>query len=201
MSSHQNGVWEREIRSIRSILSALLNGQNIRLTDEGLMTLMCEVEAILNGRPLTPMSDSPDDLEVITPNHLLLHRAGSTYPPGIFVPSDNYNRRRWRQCQYLIEQFWSRWRKSYLPLLQTRQKWFLNREPLQIGDLVLVVDQILPRNMWFMARVTKINPGQKTQTVTVAFNKNFRDPKLNQNHITLIRPVNKLILLRKNCDL
>ncbi len=201
LSSHQNGVWEREIRSIRSIFNALLNGQHIRLTDEELATLMCEVEAILNGRPLTPMSDNADDLEVITPNHLLLHRAGSMYPPGIFVPSDGYNRRRWRQCQHLIEQFWSRWRKSYLPLLQTRQKWFLNRDPLQIGDLVLVVDQILPRNMWRMARVIKVNPGQKTRIVTVAYNKNFQDPKLKQNHVTLTRPVNKLILLRKNRDL
>ncbi len=162
---------------------------------------MCEVEAILNGRHLTLMSDNPDDLEVITPNHLLLHRAGSMYPPGIFVPSDNYNWRRWRQCQYLIEQFWSRWHRCYLPLLQTRQKWFLNREPLQIGDLVLVVDQILPRNMWFMTRVTKINPRQKTRIVTVAYNKNFRDPKLNQNRVSLTRPVNKLILLRKGRDL
>ncbi len=162
---------------------------------------MCEVEVILYGRPLTPMSDNPKDLEVITLNHLLLHWAGSALPPGIFVQGDNYDRRRWRQCQYLIDQFWSHWWKSYLPLLQTRQKWFKNREPMQVGDLVLVVDQILPRNMWCMARVTQINPQEKICIVTVAFNRNYLDPKLKTDHVTLITPVNKLILLRRNHEL
>ncbi len=91
LTSHQNGVWEREIRSIRNVLSALLNDQKIRLKDEEFATLMCEVEAILNGRPLTLMSDDPNDLEVITLNHLLLHRTGSALPPGIFVQGDNYD--------------------------------------------------------------------------------------------------------------
>ncbi len=68
--SHFGGVWEGCIRTIRKILSAVLNQQHV--DDECLMTIMCEVESIMNSRPLTKVSDDPKDLEALTPNHLLL---------------------------------------------------------------------------------------------------------------------------------
>ena len=67
---HFGGVYEREIRSCRKVLSGLLNGQNIRLKDEDLQTLFCEFEAILNNRPLSELSSDPTSLECLTPNHL-----------------------------------------------------------------------------------------------------------------------------------
>ena len=78
------------------------------LDDEGLLTLMCEVESIINGRPITKVSDDPKDLEALTPNHLLLLRAGPPLHPGAFTKEDNYSRRRWRQVQYLADVFWRR---------------------------------------------------------------------------------------------
>ena len=69
-ASHQGGVWERIIRSVRKILGALLKEQLVN--DETLSTLLCEVEKILNDRPLTPVSDHPDDPETLTPSKLLL---------------------------------------------------------------------------------------------------------------------------------
>jgi len=95
--SHHGGVWERQIRSIRRILSALLNQQT--LDDEGLVTLLCEVEAIINDRPITKSSNDPMDLEPLTPNHLLLLKPNPSIPPGVFCPEDSYSRRRWRQVQ------------------------------------------------------------------------------------------------------
>jgi hypothetical protein len=58
-SSHMGGVWERQIRSIRTILSALMKQHAAILNDESLRTLMTETEAIINSRPLTvdTMSD------------------------------------------------------------------------------------------------------------------------------------------------
>ena len=47
-SSHHGGIWERCIRTLRMVLNAVLKGQT--LDDEGLSTLMCEVEAIVNSR-------------------------------------------------------------------------------------------------------------------------------------------------------
>ena len=101
------------------------------IDDEGLLTLMCIVEGIVNGRPLTRLSDDPDDPAPLTPNHLLLLRSGPDLPPGNFVKQDIY-RRRWRQVQY----FWQRWLKEYLPTLQERQKWIKPERNPRIGDLV-----------------------------------------------------------------
>ncbi|XP_048582060.1 uncharacterized protein LOC125561765 [Nematostella vectensis] len=98
-ASHMGGVWERNIRTVRKVLAALLKQQV--LDDEGLATLFAEVEAIVNGRPLTGVSDDPQDMEALTPNHLLLMRAGSSLPPGVFSKENVYSRRRWKQVQYL----------------------------------------------------------------------------------------------------
>ena len=118
--SHHGGVWERCIRTVRKVMKGLLSEQT--LDDEGLSTLMCEVENIVNGRPLTKVSDDPRDLEALTPNHLLLLRGGPSLPPGCFTKDDTYSRRRWKQVQYLADIFWRRWIKEYLPALQKRAK-------------------------------------------------------------------------------
>lgn len=100
-ASHQGGVWERQIRTVRRIFSALVKEQT--LTDDSLQTLMCEVESIINQRPITSLSDDPYDLEPLTPNHLLLMKAQPNMPPGTFSKEDQYTRRRWRQVQYLAD--------------------------------------------------------------------------------------------------
>ena len=119
--AHHGGIWERLIRMIKIILHSVTSLQH--LDDEGLQTVMCEVEAILNSRPLTTVSDNPNDLEPLTPNHLLQLKVQPILPPGLFVKEDLYARRRWRQTQYIADLFWKRWVREYLPLLQTRQKW------------------------------------------------------------------------------
>ena len=50
-ASHMGGVWERAIRSVRKVLNAILKEQ--ALDDEGLQTLLCDIESIINGRLLT----------------------------------------------------------------------------------------------------------------------------------------------------
>lgn len=69
-ASHPGGVWERCICTVRKVLNAITKEQV--LDDERLYTLMCKVEAIVNGRPITKVSDDRKDLEALTPNHLLL---------------------------------------------------------------------------------------------------------------------------------
>jgi hypothetical protein len=119
--SHHGGIWERCIRTARNILRALSKEQVV--DDESLHTLMCEVEAIMNGRPITKVSDDARDPNALTPNHLLLAQSNPIFPPGIFKRSDVYSKRRWCQIQYLTDIFWKRWTCEYLPLLQERQKW------------------------------------------------------------------------------
>ena len=136
--SHHGGVWERCIRTVRKVMGALTKEQI--LDDEGLVTLMCEAESIVNGRPVTKVSDNPKDLEALMPNHLLLLCSGPSLPPGFFQKDEIYSRKRWRQIQYLADIFWRRWTKEYLPSLQERQKWNRPRRNFVIGDIVLVAN-------------------------------------------------------------
>ena len=78
-ASHQGGVWERMIRTIRKVLVALLQG-NSRMTDDVLHTIFSEVECIVNSRPLTKCSDDINDDAPLTQNHLLLLRGNSSLP-------------------------------------------------------------------------------------------------------------------------
>lgn len=184
-ASHFGGVWERLIRSVRKVLYSIMCEQHIRLSDEGLMTLFCEVEGILNSRPITEMSNDINDLEVLTPNHLLLLRQGDSFPPGLFHKSDNYVRRRWRQIQYLADLFWSRWRKEFLPLLQRTPKWTKLERNVQEGDVVLISDNT-PRNSWSMGRIQEVIK-DKDSVVRVA--------KVKTATSILTRPISKLCLL------
>ena len=81
-ASHMGGIWERTIRSVRKVVKGLLKEQTV--TDKGLGTLMYEVEAILNGRPLTKVSSDPKDAEAITPSHLLFLRSEPELAPVLF---------------------------------------------------------------------------------------------------------------------
>ena len=182
--SHFGGIWERQIRSVRKILKSVLKEQVV--DDEALQTLFCEVEAIINDRPITKSSDDANDLEALTPNHLLLLKREPLLPPGLFEKDDLYSRRRWKQVQYLAELFWKRWVREYLPLQQERQKWTQVRQNLKSGDVVMIVDDSAPRNSWLLGRVTQTIPDSKglVRRVLVKTKTNI-----------LERPVDKLCLV------
>ena len=123
-ASHMGGVWERQIRTARRILDTLLREHGSRLDDESLQTLMCEVESIINSRPLTVISSDVRDPYPLSPNQILTMKTGIVLPPpGKFQRNDVYMRRRWRRVQYLCNLFWSRWKREYLPTLQESAKW------------------------------------------------------------------------------
>ena len=94
-ASHMGGACMCLIRTIRCVMTMVLR-ENI-LDDEGLEILMCEIQSILNGRPLTRVSDDPRDANALSPNHLLILKLNESYPPGIFSKADSYCKRRWRQ--------------------------------------------------------------------------------------------------------
>lgn len=186
LASHHGGIWEREIRTIRKVLHGLLLEQRLRLNDDNLSTLFCEVESILNSRPLTPVSNDPDDFQAITPNHILLMKSTLLYPPGIFSEADNYSKRRWKQVQYLSNLFWSRWRREYVPLLQQRSKWLKPEKSHEVGDLVLMVDPNAPRNHWPMGRIVEVRRS-KDELVRVV--------KLKSKDSYFERPISKIVPL------
>ncbi|VDH98411.1 Hypothetical predicted protein [Mytilus galloprovincialis] len=75
-ASHFGGSWERMIGLSRRILDCMLIREKNRLTHEILVTLMAEVSAIVNSRPLVSVSTDPDNPEVLSPSMLLTHKKG-----------------------------------------------------------------------------------------------------------------------------
>ena len=148
-ASHMGGVWERQIRSARNVLSSMLLDNGKQLDEESIRTLMCEAEAVVNSRPLTvsQLAD-PDSLSPLTPNHLLTMKSKVILaPPGAFQPADVYSRKRRRRVTYLANEFWTRWRKEFPLGFQQRQKWTRPRRNLTVDDVVMIKDENLPRNV------------------------------------------------------
>ena len=125
LASHMGDVWERQIQSARAILSSLLKTYRQSLDDESLITLMTEVEGILNSRPLTVETiNDPASFQPLFPINLLTMKSKVVSPPpGKFLKPDVYSKRCWRCIQHIANKFWSRWTKEYLQSLQERQKW------------------------------------------------------------------------------
>ncbi len=183
-SSHHGGVWERLIKSVRKVLNSTLNVQH--LNEEGLHTVLCEAEAILNSHPITKASTDPNDLEVLTPNHLLLLKTIPLFPPGQFKQEDIYARRIWRQIQYMSDLFWKRWVKEYLPQLQERQKWSKIRCNFTPGDVVIIIDDSAPRNTWLTGKITETILDKRGLV---------RQVRIKTKTGFLNRPINKICLL------
>ena len=187
-SPWKGGAWERLVgvsKHVAQGIRGVLN-QNTRLNDEVLSTLFCEVENMVNNRPLTKVNDDVNDYSYISPNHLLIGRAGSDIPPGKFSPDDVY-RKAWRHAQNLATRFWKIWVRLYLPELQKRQKWLSKRDNMKEGDLVLLLDESCPRGLWPLAVVSKVKCGRDDLVRSIELKSRTSKP--------LTRPVNKTVLL------
>ncbi|XP_073949021.1 uncharacterized protein [Choristoneura fumiferana] len=148
------GAWERLVRSVKTALTATLFSRAPK--EEVLVTLLAEAEQTVNARPLTHVSVDPCDEEALTPSHFLLGGPAGTPPTGT---CDEADRRAWRASQALANHFWARWVREYLPTLAPRQSPSGGERPLQVGDVVIVVDSNLPRNVWPRGVVEAVFPG------------------------------------------
>ena len=160
------------------------------LNEFDLLTLVAEVERILNDRPLVDVSTDPRDLTALTPNMLLTGTLDSSLPPDVFMKGDQY-RKSWRKTQALADIFWKRWLAEYLPLLQPRKKWFGTSPNLEPGDLVLVGDDNVKRGKWPKAIVEECYPDR---------NGLVRRVRVRTADAVLVRDIRKLYLLEGHID-
>jgi hypothetical protein len=127
-------------------------------TESEYRCLLAEVMGFLNARPLTYLSDDPDD-EVLTPNHFLLQRAGASLPESALTATkykDNYE-----FVQSTANDIWKIWQTEFLPPLITRAKWRNQQRNLKIDDVVLLADDNLKRNHWRVGRIVATYPDVK----------------------------------------
>ena len=160
------GFWERLVGLTKSALKKTLGRTYATL--ESLQTIIVEIEALLNDRPLTHVSPDLRDPEPITPAHLLCGKRITTLPhctmeldelddPDFGDVSDL--RRRARAQALIVKHFWTRWKREYLTALrETHNVTGNNEQRVKIGDVVLVHDDT-PRIKWRLAVIEGVNKG------------------------------------------
>lgn len=119
-STHMEGEWERMTGITRRILYSMLVGVK-NLTHEVLVTLMAGISAIVNSRPLVPVSYDSEVPEVLTPAMLLTHKADVDELPFTHLDVKDLYRSQWKRVQHLANIFWDRWRREYMHTLQPRK--------------------------------------------------------------------------------
>ncbi|XP_054283150.1 uncharacterized protein LOC129000220 [Macrosteles quadrilineatus] len=154
---HFGGIWERAVQSVKNHLRRVIG--DTLLTYEEFNTLLCQVEAILNSRPLTPLSSEPGELEALTPGHFLSGGPLVCLPEADISEIPSNRLKRWQQVKSFTQRIWKRWHKEYLFTLQQRSKWVKFQKNLEVNDLVLIHEDNLPPLQWRLGRIIKVFPG------------------------------------------
>ncbi|XP_063972042.1 uncharacterized protein LOC135159909 [Diachasmimorpha longicaudata] len=188
-SPHCGGLWEAAVKSFKIHLKRIVTDE--LLTFEQLNTLVIEIEAVLNSRPLTPLSSDPNDLQALTPGHFLIGAALTALRGPDFRETPSNRLSSWQHLQKLKQHFWTRWHREYISELNLRNKWANGEHPITAGTIVLLKEDNLPPQQWAMGRVIQIHPGADGIIRTVS----IKTPKG-----TLKRNVKKLAPLITNDD-
>lgn len=154
---HFGGIWEAGVKSAKHHLRRVMG--NSHLTFEEISTLFAQVEAILNSRPLCPLSSSPNDLLSLSPGHFIIGRPLTALPPPALADCHDNQRKRYEHLETIRQHFWRRWQKEYISELQQRTKWKSNTAQLNIGDMVLISEDNTPPLCWRLGRVLRLIPG------------------------------------------
>lgn len=157
---HMGGLWEAGVKSFKFHLKRVV-GISL-LTYEEFSTLLVQVEAILNSRPICPLPQSDNEfIHILTPAHFMIGRPATALPDYDYNDIPTNRLKYYQQLQQMQQGFWRRWSKDYIGLLQQRVKWRSSKGPsLSTGTVVLVKEDRLPPCLWKLARIIQTHPGQ-----------------------------------------
>jgi len=178
------GLWEAGVKSFKTLFYK--STATRKYTFEELSALLARIEACLNSRPLSPMSEDPTDLLALTPGHFLVGGPLlSIVEPEVKGESKSILNR-WQHLKSLHQQFRTRWKDEYLKELRKRNKWQVPTENLRVGDLVVIKDDNLASNEWRLGRIDSVFPGADG---------NVRVVDIRTTRGIVKRPVTKVVLL------
>ena len=182
---HFGGIWESAVKSVKTHLKRIVSP--IRLTFEEFTTVLTQIEACLNSRPLTP-TNSPDDdgITVLTPGHFLIGKPITALPDSHHSYRSTSLLKHWHLCQQLVRHFWQRWQNEYLHTLNKYNKWHFPARNVAVRDIVILQETSTIPTKWPIARVVAVHPGsdESVRVVTI---------KTPQG--TYKRPISKLAVL------
>lgn len=155
---HFGGLWEAAVKSFKHHLVRVVG--NTLFTFEELLTCLNEIEAILNSRPMIPLSSDPNDLVALTPGHFLIGDSLTSTPECDLSHVKVGRLTSWQQIQRVRQHFWTRWRKDYLNEITVRKKWHdKSTTHIKKGMLVLLKEDNIPPFCWPLGRILDTHPG------------------------------------------
>jgi hypothetical protein len=160
---HFGGLWEAAVKSVKKHLTLTLT--ETALSFEEFNTILCQVEACVNSRPINALTSDPEDLEALTPGHFLTGRP-LTAPPQ--RPIEGHPYKRWTLLKKLQQDLWKRWSQEYLSNLQSRSKWNQEKPNAAVGDLVLIKEDNLPPLKWVLGNILEVSIGSDSKIRGVA---------------------------------
>lgn len=181
---HFGGLWEAAVRSTKRLLFRTM-GTHV-LTYEEFTTLLTRIEAVLNSRPLAPLTTDPTDLEYLSPGHFLIGQPLLAVPPRVSFESRVNLTQRWKLLDQCHQAFWRRWSTEYLTSLQGRSKWTTEAPNVKVNDMVVVIDNQSPPLAWRLGRILELLPGNDGVVRVV---------RLLTSHGQITRPVAKIVVL------
>jgi len=155
---HMGGIWEAAIKSAKFHLKRIIGEASLKYNE--LLTVLVQIEAVLNSRPLAPLSSDPNDLSALTPAHFLIGCPITTYPEPSIEELPINRLSRWQRVEQLKQHFWRRWVKDYLHNCQSRVKWNEINNNIKVGQMVILRQDNLPPLCWKLARIEKVYPSK-----------------------------------------
>lgn len=157
-SPHVGGLWEAAVKSAKTHMRKVVGASLLYF--EELYTLLTQIEACLNSKPITPLSDSPDDLQALTPGHFIIGEALTAIPDRNLTETPSNRLTRYQLLAQIRQHFWKRWSVEYLSQLQQRFKWKTGKDlNIKEGTMVLVRDENTHPMIWPLGRIVKVHPG------------------------------------------
>ncbi|XP_050312840.1 uncharacterized protein LOC126747925 [Anthonomus grandis grandis] len=170
-SPHFGGIWEAGVKSSKYHIKRVLN--QTPLTFEEFSTVLTQIEACLNSRPLYLYSEDPNDPQPITPGHFLVGQRLTALPSHYYLDIKDNGLTKLQRLQKIVQGFWKRWSKEFISELQQRSKWKTNcKDLLKPGVVVLIKEDGVPPLKWKLGLVQAVHPGSdgvvRTATIKTA---------------------------------
>ncbi|XP_070169700.1 uncharacterized protein [Polyergus mexicanus] len=186
---HFGGLWEAGVKGLKFHLKRAIGSRTLSQIE--FATLLCQIEACLNSRPISALHDDPNDFSALTPGHFLVGRPLVSPPEESVLDIDSNRLSRWQQVRAILEQIWRSWSSDYLHTLQQRRKWRENEPELKINELVLLKNNLAPPSKWELARILDVHPGSDGHVRVVT---------LRTAKTTLKRPITQICQLPISSD-
>ncbi|KFD52715.1 hypothetical protein M513_06371 [Trichuris suis] len=166
---HFGGAWERLIG----------------VAKRALYVQLC-MGTTAQTRPLCYIGEDPSNPEPLTPFMLLTGRTNINVPVDVTCDKECTSNKHWCYAQKIVDRFWQRWQKEYLPTLQYRSRWTKDIPNVKVGDVVIIVEPHQPRGHWPLGRITHIVEGTDGRV---------RIATVKTKNRSYVRPVTRLALI------